>query len=289
MGSSDPSDVFDYLIQSITPSVHDFDYLMNCTGAQSKVEPFDNAVPDVCQAMSTPNWPADLLHLFRNNKPARQLGRALLAYRKPTFVRLPREGKDSELETYNLSLADDLFKVLLGTGVIHFLEGIHEQPLRQLLLGIELGLDSNGRKNRGGRAMECAVESHLEALSSSYPLEFVAEATVKKIIELGWGTEKDVEPFGSKRFDFVVKYEGQTTVIETNYYSSGGSKLKATAEEYIQRGQATSSSNINFIWITDGNGWKTTQRPLKHAHDHLDFVMNIELMKGGVLLEALGT
>jgi len=96
-------------------------------------------------------------------------------------------------------------------------------------------------------------------------------------------------PFGSKRFDFAVQYKGKTAVIETNYYSSGGSKLKSTAEEYIQRGQAASRSRINFIWITDGNGWKTTHVPLRHAHEKLDFVMNLELMKGGVLLEALGT
>jgi len=180
LGSTDPNTVFDFLIQSISQSVYDFDYLVNCTGAQAKVQPYDDAVSDVCDAMSTPNWQAELLALFLKSKSARQLGKALLAYRKPTFMRLPRGNSDSDVETYDLSSADDLLKVLLGTGVIHLLEGIDEQPLRQMLLGIEIGLDSNGRKNRGGHAMEQTVEAHLQALRSSFPLEFVAESTPKK-------------------------------------------------------------------------------------------------------------
>jgi type II restriction enzyme len=289
LGSTGQADVFDFLLQSIAPSVYDFDYLMNCTGAQAKVQPFDDSVSDVCDAMSTPNWQADLLALFVKSKPARQLGKALLAYREPKFMRLPRGSSDSGIKTYNLSSASDLLKVLLGTGVIHLLEGIDEQPLRHLLLGIELGLDSNGRKNRGGHAMEQTVEAHLQALRSSFPLEFVAESTPKKIVELGWASKQDLAPFGPKRFDFAVRYKGRTSVIETNYYSSAGSKLKSTANEYIQRGEATSNSKIKFIWITDGNGWKKTHEPLRQAHESLDFVMNLELMKGGVLLEALGT
>lgn len=289
IGSTEQQDVFDYLLSSLTPTVHDYDYLQNCAGAESNTLHLEEGIADFCEAMSTPDWPDRLHGLLQKSTTAKKIGRTLLAYRKPNFVRNTPDSKDGAYEVLDLSEPTDLLKVLMGTKVIHFLEGTTEESLRHLLLGIELGLDSNGRKNRGGHAMEKAVALQLDALKKSHSLEYLAEKNPTQISELGWATEEQIRPFGSsrKRFDFVVRYKNKTSIIETNYYSSGGSKLKATAEEYIQRGQETSGSPVNFIWITDGDGWRSAHIPLRHAHERLDYVLNLALTRGGALLEAL--
>lgn len=287
VGYTEQQHVFDYFLSSLTPTVHDFDYLQNCDGAQSKISHLEEGLSDFCGAMSSPDWPDRLLELLQSSSTAVKIGRKLLAYRKPNFARSAPDSEDGAYELFDLANPTDLLKVLIGTKVIHFLEGTDEESLRHLLLGIELGLDSNARKNRGGHAMEKAVAFQLSNLKKTHPIEFHSEKNPRQIIDLGWATEDQIRPFGNKRFDFVVRHKGKTSVIETNYYSSGGSKLKSTAEEYIQRGQEASVSPVNFIWITDGDGWKSTRIPLCHAHQRLDFVLNLALVKGGALLEAL--
>jgi type II restriction enzyme len=289
VGAVDEDAVFDYLMGTLSPSVYDFSYLMNCSGAQEKALMADAAIPDFCEAMSNVDWPERLFTLLQCSSQARKLGKMLLAYRKPAFVRLSPGAGAIEAESLDLSLAGDLHKTLLGTGVIEFLEGIREDALRSLLLGIELGLDSNGRKNRGGHAMEFVVGEYLETLCASGEIKFEKECSTKRIVDLGWATVGDINSYGTKRFDFAMRYKGRVTVIETNYYSSSGSKLKATAEEYARRGEAVRNSPVRFVWITDGMGWKSACNPLRQAHVSLNFLFNLNMMRAGALIEVLNT
>ncbi len=76
-------------------------------------------------------------------------------------------------------------------------------------------------------------------------------------------------------------------LIEVNYYSGGGSKLKSVAGEFSSLYTLTKSDITHFIWITDGEGWLTAKRPLRETFDHIDYVMNIDMIKQGLLKEIL--
>ena len=149
------------------------------------------------------------------------------------------------------------------------------------VIGVEAGLDSNGRKNRSGTSMESVVEAYLENFIKDKNLRFIPQATPKKIKEL-WGFNVPVDK-SSRSFDFAVSDESQLVLIEVNFYGGGGSKLKATAGEYKGLFELLKNDAIKFIWITDGKGWETAKLPLQSAHEHMDYVWNLSWLSRGYL------
>lgn len=154
------------------------------------------------------------------------------------------------------------------------------------VIGVETGLDSNGRKNRGGHLMEDLVESYLIEAEVDYYKEMYASEITEK-----WGLDlskiiNDGE--ADKRFDFVVKTASMIYGIETNFYTSSGSKLNETARSYKQITQeAKEIPGFTFVWITDGKGWHSAKNNLKETFDVLENIYCINDMKNGIIKEIL--
>ena len=149
------------------------------------------------------------------------------------------------------------------------------------VIGVEAGLDSNGRKNRSGTSMESVVEAYLDGFVTKRNLEFIPQATPKKIRDM-WGFVVPVDK-ASRSFDFAISDGKRLVLMEVNFYGGGGSKLKATAGEYKGLHDLLNIPNVQFVWITDGDGWLTTKLPLKSAYEHIDFVWNLNWLNRGYL------
>ena len=152
--------------------------------------------------------------------------------------------------------------------------------------GVETGLDSNGRKNRGGHLMENLVESYIQKAGFVKNKNYFKEMYIHEI-EQKWGVNLSAisnQGKMEKRFDFVIKTDKQIYVIETNFYSSGGSKLNETARSYKTLAQEVATINgVTFIWFTDGYGWNSARHNLEETFDVLDTVYNIQDLECGVL------
>ena len=152
--------------------------------------------------------------------------------------------------------------------------------------GVETGLDSNGRKNRGGHLMENLVESYIQKAGFIKNTNYFKEMYIHEI-EQKWGVDLSAisnQGKMEKRFDFVIKTDKQIYVIETNFYSSGGSKLNETARSYKTLAQEVATINgVTFIWFTDGCGWNSARHNLEETFDVLDTVYNIQDLENGVL------
>lgn len=151
--------------------------------------------------------------------------------------------------------------------------------------GIETGLDSNGRKNRGGHLMENLVENYLQRAGFQKNISYYKELTIKKITE-NWNIDLSaISNQGKtvKRFDFVVKTADNLYAIETNFYASNGSKLNETARSYKNIAlEAKSIPNFTFIWITDGKGWETARHNLEETFDILPTLYNISDLENNI-------
>ena len=173
-----------------------------------------------------------------------------------------------------------------ATGLYELLSNHIINNLVDYVCGVEVGLDSNGRKNRGGHLMEDLVEEFIKATGKEYYKEMYVTA-----IEEKWGVDfSSVSSQGkaTKRFDFVVKTENQIYVFETNFYAGGGSKLNETARSYkMLSQQIDATEGVTFIWITDGIGWKSARRNLEQTFDVMDTIFNIKELENGVLSEIL--
>lgn len=184
----------------------------------------------------------------------------------------------------------DYVKFMKESGLFELLQNHIINNLYDYVLGIEVGLDSNGRKNRGGHLMENLVESYIIKAGYKKDIDYFKEMYLKDI-EKKWNldlSEMSGNNTSTKRFDFVIKTEKQVYVIETNFYSGGGSKLNETARSYKMLAQESKKvKGVTFIWFTDGTGWKSARKNLEETFNELETMYNIEDLENGVL-EKLG-
>lgn len=164
------------------------------------------------------------------------------------------------------------------TGLFDMFKNHIINNLYDYVTGVEVGLDSNARKNRGGHQMEDLVESFLKKANVDYYKEMYLTDIEKK-----WGIDLSAisaKGTSTKRWDFVVKTPSCVYAIETNFYTSSGSKLNETARSYKMIAQeAKSISGFRFVWITDGNGWNNAKGNLEETFNVLKDIYNITDME----------
>lgn len=174
------------------------------------------------------------------------------------------------------------------TGLFDLLENHIINNLVDYVTGVETGMDSNGRKNRGGHLMENLVENFIRKAGfikdESYFKEmYIHQITEKWNIDLSAISNKGKM---EKRFDFVVKTTNMIYGIETNFYGSGGSKLNETARSYKTLALETDNiEGFTFVWFTDGKGWASARNNLEETFDVMPHLYNIKDLEEGIICE----
>lgn len=212
----------------------------------------------------------------------------LLAVRSNEIYAIDGDG-DYTYNFKNPNLSVEQYKAFMRkTGLFDLIENHIVNNLVDYATGVETGLDSNGRKNRGGHLMENLVESFIQKAG------FVKDKTYFKEMYIHQITDKwdiDLSAISNqgkmeKRFDFVVKTPTMIYGIETNFYGSGGSKLNETARSYKTLALETDTiDGFTFVWFTDGKGWTSARHNLEETFDVMEHVYNINDMENGIITE----
>lgn len=174
------------------------------------------------------------------------------------------------------------------TGLFDLLENHIVNNLVDYATGVETGLDSNGRKNRGGHLMEDLVESFINKAGFVKDKTYFKEMYIHQITAK-WGIDLSAisnQGKMEKRFDFVVKTPTMIYGIETNFYGSGGSKLNETARSYKTLALETDTiDGFTFVWFTDGKGWTSARHNLEETFDVMEHIYNIKDLENGIITE----
>ena len=174
------------------------------------------------------------------------------------------------------------------TGLFDLLQNHIINKLVDYATGIETGLDSNGRKNRGGHLMENLVESFIKRAGFVKGKTYFKEMYIHQIITK-WGIDLSAisnQGKMEKRFDFIVKTPTMIYGIETNFYGSGGSKLNETARSYKTLALETDTiDGFTFVWFTDGKGWTSARNNLEETFDVMEHIYNIKDLEAGIISE----
>lgn len=210
----------------------------------------------------------------------------LLAVRANEIYAIDGDGEFS----YNFKKANyspEQYAVFMRkTGLFELLEKHIIHTLVDYVTGVETGLDSNGRKNRGGHLMEDLVESYIVKAGFEKNKTYFKEMYIHEITEK-WGIDLSaISNSGKmeKRFDFVIKTDKCIYGIETNFYASGGSKLNETARSYKQISQEVATINgFEFVWFTDGSGWTSARHNLEETFDVMEHIYSIDDLENSVI------
>ena len=174
------------------------------------------------------------------------------------------------------------------TGLFDLLENHIVNNLVDYATGVETGLDSNGRKNRGGHLMENLVESFIQKAGFVKDVNYFKEMYIHQITNK-WNIDLSAisnQGKMEKRFDFVVKTPNMIYGIETNFYGSGGSKLNETARSYKTLAWETEEiDGFTFVWFTDGKGWTSARNNLEETFDVMEHIYNIKDLEDGIISE----
>lgn len=174
------------------------------------------------------------------------------------------------------------------TGLFDLLQNHLINNLVDYVTGVETGLGSNGRKNRGGHLMEDLVEKYIQKAGFIKDIDYFKEMYLVEIEER-WNIDLSAlsnQGKAAKRFDFVVKTANTIYAIETNFYTSGGSKLNETARSYKMLSQeAETVTGFKFVWFTDGIGWKSARGNLRETFEVMEHIYSIDDMEHNVMKE----
>ena len=210
----------------------------------------------------------------------------LLAVRSSEIYAIDFEG-EYKYNFKNLNYSLEQYEIFMEkTGLFELIQNKIINNLLDYVTGIETGLDSNGRKNRGGHLMEDLVESFIYKAGFKKDETYFKEMYISQI-QKKWGVDlSSVSNTGKteKRFDFVIKTKKQIYVIETNFYASSGSKLNETARSYktITK-EIEEIDDVTFIWFTDGIGWKNEKNNLEETFDVLEHLYNINDLENDII------
>lgn len=169
------------------------------------------------------------------------------------------------------------------SGLLKFISDKSVKNLVDYCIGVEVGLDTNARKNRSGTAMENLIEVYVKAICEKHKYRYLAQATASKIKQ-EFGKEVSTDK-ADRHFDFAIDTGNMLYLSEVNYYGGGGSKLKSVAGEFSNLFGLVKNDTTGFIWITDGEGWLTAKRPLSETFHATDYVMNINMIEQGLMEE----
>ena len=275
-------------LSSFRYSIADFGYYIDFAKVYKNVDSIKIELNILNSLIGSKNIESDFENLILKYPETLKCIPILLAVRE--YEIFAGENGDVKLYTFNkqINTIEDYKLFMKKTGLFNLLSNHIINNLYDYVTGVETGLDSNGRKNRGGHQMEDLVESYIQKAGFKRDVNYFKEMYVSEVSRK-WNIDLSaVSNQGKmeKRWDFVVKTDNCIYLIETNFYGSGGSKLNETARSY--KTIATEMKNVKgakFVWFTDGAGWKSAARNLEETFDVLDDIYSINDMQNGIMKE----
>ena len=277
---------FNDWISNFRSSISSYDYYINFDKVIKNAESIKIELNILNSLIGSDNIEKDFEELVTRYPETLSCIPLLLAVRGSQIYAQDEDGGfDYDFKKMNHSV--EQYKVFMKkTGLFDMISKHVVNNLFDFALGIETGLDSNGRKNRGGHLMENLVEKYIIEEG------FVKDKTYFKEmylvdIERNWNIDLSSlsnQGKSAKRFDFVVKTNDKVYAIETNFYASSGSKLNETARSYKMIAQESKNiDGFSFVWFTDGIGWKNAKNNLEETFDSMEHIYNISDLENGIV------
>lgn len=280
-------DLFLKITESFKEKITRWDYFVNWEKVSINVKMFEKELNILNYLIGKENLEKEAFDLFKRYPETIKAIPTLLAVREGAIDVLieTKNFKYKNLNFFQFEYTDseinDIVEFIIKTGFGNLILNKQIKNFVDYATGVEVGLDSNARKNRGGALMESMVEEFVSDTCQNLGIQYLAQATSKKIKEQ-WNIDVKVDK-SSRQLDFAINNNGKLFFIECNFYGGGGSKLKSTATEYIEMNRYWNKQGIEFIWITDGAGWKSTLKPLREYFDKADYLLNLEMLKENTL------
>lgn len=278
---------FTNLVATFKSSIKTWDYFVNWNKVFSNSSELEIALNKLNYLLGKDDLRGEFKKLYSSNPDIIKAIPVLLAVRENKLEVFDKVIKNSEFFDFSGKEkdADKYFEFLDKSGLARLFQKDGLKNLVDYVMGVEVGLDSNGRKNRGGTLMEEITGTFLSDFCKKNGFEYLTQAR-SSVIKAKWGFDLKIDK-SERSFDFAVfnPKNKKIKLFETNFYNGGGSKLKAVCGEFKSLYRELKKQDIDFIWITDGLGWNTALRPLEETYNHNEYVFNLNMLETNILTE----
>ena len=279
---------FSEWLSGFRDSIADYGYYIDFEKVHRNVDSIKVELNILNSLIGSNNIETDFENLINKYPETLKCIPLLLAVRSNEIYAIDGDG-DYTFNFKNPNLSVEQYKIFMRkTGLFDLIENHIVNNLVDYATGVETGLDSNGRKNRGGHLMENLVESFIQKAGFVKDESYFKEMYIHQITDK-WDIDLSAisnQGKTEKRFDFVVKIPNMIYGIETNFYGSGGSKLNETARSYKTLALETDTiDGFTFVWFTDGKGWTSARHNLEETFDVMKHIYNIKDLENDIITE----
>lgn len=279
---------FNIWLSGFRDSIADYEYYIDFEKVHRNVEEIKVELNILNSLIGSKNIEVEFENLIEKYPEVLKCIPLLLAVRANEIYVIDGDGEF----TYNFkkqNQSTEQYKVFMRkTGLFDLMANHIIINIVDYVTGVETGLDSNGRKNRGGHLMENLVENFIQKAGFTKDVNYFKEMYIHQIIEK-WNVDLSAisnQGKMEKRFDFVIKTDNMIYGIETNFYGSAGSKLNETARSYKTLALETDAiDEFTFVWFTDGKGWTSARNNLEETFDVMEHIYNIKDLENGIIKE----
>jgi type II restriction enzyme len=287
---------FDSLVRTFKKTIYGWNYFVDFEKSLLNKKNIEIELNILNYLIGKDDIENEFISLIKKYPDTRKVLPILIATRYNNLNNIIIDNKTSIVESKKYIFTDPIDSKIEEELLIFFRDsGLKElfvkKDIKNLVdycFGVEVGLDSNARKNRTGKIMEGIVENHIDKFcTKNSDFIYISQATKDRIKE-----EFDYDitiDKNNRKFDFAIynKKDNNLCLIETNYYNSQGSKLKATAGEYKALAKDIEAQGIVFIWITDGMGWHSALNSLEETYNSNDYIFNLDMLENHNILEKI--
>ena len=278
---------FDEWLDTMTDSVASWTYYTDFEKVYENVNDVKILLCLLNSLIGSKNIKQDFLKLYNEYPEVLRAVPIIIAKRLKDIVVVKDLEKDFYFDFRKHDYTPEEYSLFMEkTGIYDLLEHHLVASLLDYVTGVEVGMDTNGRKNRTGHSMEAIVQQYLE--QEGYVMgETMFKEIYQNEIEERFNVDLSAitnEGTTQKRFDYVIKSNTKIYLIEVNFYATGGSKLNETARSYKMITEETKNiPNVEFMWFTDGIGWHKAKNNLRETFEVLPNLYNINDLSNGVL------
>lgn len=296
LGMKNNEEVFEYLIKNLKHTNRTFDFFIDWGKVFHNVDNIEIELNILNYLIGKEDINKEFKNLIKRYPSVVTVIPILVAVREESLeVLVDFRGREWKYKTYSFKKKESYSDIEIDS-IVEFCDNVgllkvfSNKKIKNVVdycIGLEVGIGTNGRKNRGGKIMENIIEWYVQEVCKDLNLKYLSQATKSKI-EKEWNIDLPVDK-SSRQYDFAINNNGKLVLIETNFFSSGGSKLKSVAGEFKALNDYLKDKDTidKFIWITDGIGWETAQKPLRETFENNDYLINTKMIMDGILEEII--
>lgn len=286
------TDLVNKFQETLMVSNKTFSYFVDWPKVKENIQRYDYEINILNYLIGSTNVQAKLKEILGKNPEVLPVIPLIIAVRDSEINVIEDPVKPTEtMKQFNFDRKDKLSEKEIEkivsfcekSGILKLFSDFKIKNLRDFLLGVETGLDTNARKNRSGMAMESLISPILDKIKG---VKIIKQKTFKYLEE----TEKIKIPqkLSNRKFDYVIINKDKYFNMEVNYYDGQGSKPQEIVDSYINRRNELVKESWGFIWLTDGVGWRGGTSQITNAFNDMEYVLNIEFARKGILEEIIG-